>query len=525
MSGLPTTASASLEAHAASGPGRAMVHGAGRVLAAGGALGIIGQFLFHGAALGVNYPIAMGLLLVGGWLLRARRARPSVGDAWLGPAAVVFASFVSVRADPTIVVLDVGASLALAGGALASFGGRSVVARPLTRLFALAAAELAWLFAGAAAVLADSRGQLPSPGRVQRRLAPALPVLRGLLIAIPIVIVFVALFSAADAVFARLVEDIADIEVNLGDLPGRLLLGMALAWLAAGAIGLAASRAAAHRDAPEQRSRGWIGGVEAVTVLIAVDIVFVAFVALQAAYLFGGLDTLSAVGMTYADYARRGFFELVAVAILAGGLVVALERGARARTASIVGAGIGLAILTGAVLASAVLRLRLYQDAYGWTELRLYVLATIILVALGLVGLIAALATDRVRWIGHLLLGASLVIGLALNLIGPARFITEQNVARVLNPELVPPNGSHGLDTWYVVSLGDDAIPDLVRALPALPTEQADALRRELETRRADLRASEELTAWPAWNLGRAAAREALDLAVSRGELDPRSTP
>ena len=49
------------------------------------------------------------------------------------------------------------------------------------------------------------------------------------------------------------------------------------------------------------------------------------FVGLQIAYLFGGLDTLVAAGMTYSDYARRGFFELVAAACLAGAVVVALE--------------------------------------------------------------------------------------------------------------------------------------------------------------------------------------------------------
>ena len=68
-----------------------------------------------------------------------------------------------------------------------------------------------------------------------------------------------------------------------------------------------------------------------VIILVLVDIVFGAFVALQLAYLFGGLDTLTAVGMTYSDYARRGFFELIAAACLAGGLVIVLELHARAQ--------------------------------------------------------------------------------------------------------------------------------------------------------------------------------------------------
>jgi hypothetical protein len=45
-------------------------------------------------------------------------------------------------------------------------------------------------------------------------------------------------------------------------------------------------------------------------------------------------------------------------------------------------AGLGLLVLTGGVLVSAMLRLRLYQDAYGWTELRFYVFAAIIWLAL-----------------------------------------------------------------------------------------------------------------------------------------------
>ncbi len=129
-------------------------------------------------------------------------------------------------------------------------------------------------------------------------------------------------------------------------------------------------------------------------------------------------------------------------------------------------------LLTAVVIASAALRLRLYQEAYGWTELRLYVLATICLLAIAAVALLAQLATDRVRWFGHALIASALAIGLGLNVLGPARFITEQNVARVLDPSLVPPNGSSGLDEIYAFSLGDDAVPALV-ARPA-PRRRGD---------------------------------------------------
>jgi len=152
-------------------------------------------------------------------------------------------------------------------------------------------------------------------------------------------------------------------------------------------------------------------------------------------------------------------------------------------------------------------------------ELRLYVLSTIVLLAIGDVGLALALAMNRVRWIGHLLIVAALVIGFGLNVIGPARFITEQNVARVLDPSLVPPNGSTGLDEEYALSLGDDAVPSLLRALPALDAVSAGYLATLLGIRLDHLRREEGLNAWQAWNGGRSAARDALEAASASGDL------
>jgi hypothetical protein len=308
------------------------------------------------------------------------------------------------------------------------------------------------------------------------------------------------------------------VQVDLGDAGWRLALAAGLAWVATGAFGIAASEPSS--TVPEVRRVGWrIGSTELVTVLVVVNAIFLVFVALQAAYLFGGLDTLAASGLTYAEYARRGFAELVVVAILAGSLVIGADRFARPRTSGVLIGTIGLATLTGVVVASSALRLMLYQDAYGWTELRLYVLATIAWLAIGTAGLVVALVFDRVRWMGHALLAAGLVVGLALNVLGPARFITEQNVSRLLDPSLVPPNGQAGLDASYVMRLGDDAVPALVRALPALEGSAADHLAASLSARLDELREEPGLNAWQAWNAGRDAARDALEAAEARGDL------
>jgi hypothetical protein len=491
------------------------------VLLVAGCLGILGQLLFFDVAIGLNFPIAVALLVGGGWLLKRPMTRIERRDQWLGPAAVTFAAFAAIRADATIVGLDVLTALGLTGGALASYGRRPVLRRSFGALLGLGFAVAGWVLAGAAPVLGAVGRRLPRRRGSLERARPALPVVRGLLIALPVVLVFISLFSAADAVFADVVSDLTRVDLDVGTLPGRALLAAIIGWLAAGGLALAASRPARATAPSAAVAEPWrLGSTEAITVLLVVDALFVWFVAVQGAYLFGGLDTLGAIGMTYSEYARRGFFELVAVAILAGGLIVAAERLVRRRGRGLVGAAIGLAVLTGVVLVSAGLRLRLYQEAYGWTELRLYVIATIVLLGFVLVALVVALVADRVRWIGHAAIVAALAVGLGLNVVGPVRFITEQNVARVLDPALVPANGRSGLDTGYALSLGDDRIPDLLRALPGLAEPEAGFVRDELRHRFAELRANPGLRAWQAWNIGRQQALAALRAAEARGDLD-----
>jgi hypothetical protein len=494
------------------------VRHAGRVVAVAAALGTAGQLLFFEVGLGVNFPILVALLLVGAW--RMHQA-PSIHrlDVWLAPAALVFGAFAAIRADATLVALDVLTAITLTGAAVATFGGRSVVPRPIGMVIGLALSTVGWILAGAVPAVASALRDLPPRAAVGRRAASAMPIVRGLAIAIPVVLVFLALFSTADAVLGQMIDDLFGFELDLGDLGWRVALAFVVAWLAAGALALAASTPRPEaRDEP-QPSRWHLGITEIVIVVVAVDLVFAVFVALQAAYLFGGLDTMSAAGLTYSAYARRGFFELVAVAVMAGGLIVIADRLAPQRTRRAVASAMALAALTGVVLASAALRLRLYQEAYGWTELRLYVVATMALLAVMVVALLVTLVTDRVRWIGHVVIVTALVIGMALNVIGPVRFITEQNVARVLDPSLMPARGQSGLDEAYAAGLGDDAIPSLIRALPELDQRSAGYLRDQLDFRLEQLRHQSGLNAWQAWNAGRTAARDALTDAEARGDL------
>ncbi len=492
----------------------AMVHKARAIGLVAVAIGLLAQYLFVDAAFGINVPIATAALLLASWAIRDRsKPGPRRSDLWVAPGALLLSTFVALRGDTTLEALDMLGAIALTGAALVSFAGVRVLERPFAMVMALAGRLSVSAIADGGAALAALVGILPRL-RGAARNSPVAQVARGIVIAVPLVLLFVFLFASADSVFRQILEDLFDWRLDLGSLPGRLIAAVVVAWLAAGLLTFVARgedrRVPTSGEVPGHGSLR-LGSIEAVTVLVVLDLLFAAFVIVQATYLFGGRDTLEAGGLTYAGYARRGFFELLAVALMVGGLVLALEAFVRRRTLAYLASAIGLVILTMAVLASAFLRLRLYQEAYGWTELRFYVLAAIFWLAIGGVMAIAALATDRTRWLAHGLLVLSFGFGVAFNLIGPVHYVAERNIERAVQPELVPADGQSGLDVYYLASLGDDALPVLSDNLCSLPSSVSPDAFDAVKAWTDRIARDASSRPWQAWNLSRERARDIKD--------------
>jgi hypothetical protein len=491
-----------------------------RLLASALGLGLLAEVALDGSAFGVNVVLLAAATLVAGWLVRRPGRAPDPLDAWLPISALVLATFVAVRGDPFLAVLDTLGVLAFLGASMAAMSGLPVTRRAASVIAGMAAWTLGAVLTGALRVAGAARsGPITAPGWASG-LATRwwLPVLRGLLIGLPLALIFAVLFASADPIFRRGLDDLLGWQLDLGSFAGRAVFTLACAWLAAGLLMVAAtgippferaSLGAAART-PLAIDAARLGTMEAIIVLAIVDLVIGLFVVLQIAYLFGGQSTPVAAGMTYSDYARRGFFELVAAACLAGAVVVALETTVERRTRPYLAGILALIALTAVVLVSAAVRLRLYQDAYGWTELRLYVLMTIAALAVTLVVMAILALAGRMRWLGHGLAAIGLVSLVALNLVAPAGYVAARNVERVIDPSLVPPGGHAGLDAAYLGVLPDDAIPVLVAALPALPESERLPLRRLLDERRRELGTDPALTSPAAWNVGREQAREAL---------------
>jgi uncharacterized protein DUF4153 len=498
-----------------------------RLLAAAVAVGLAGQLLFYGQRMGLNVLLGGAALLAAARLVRRPEARMDRWDLWLPPAALAFAAFIAIRADPALVAFDVLAALGLTGASMAAIAGIPVTRRSLGAVtmlaLSLAASALGGIFRLSPAL---SMGSMLTSGL---RGTVARTAILGLLIALPFLIVFVALFASADPVFARLVQLGFRFDIPLGDLPARVVVAAIITWIAGGLLVFVGGRPAeettgavaeaadppagpADPSAPEVAPATTVRVLDAAVAsvaLVAIDLLFLLFVILQAAYLFGGRDTLGDIGLTYSEYARRGFFELIAAAVVAGGLVLLLEALIRSRSRAYLAAAVTLCALTGVILLSATVRLSLYQQAYGWTELRFYALAAICWLAICVVAAITAILADRTRWVLHAIGFGALAVALVVNAIGPQAYVASANVDRALHPELVPADGEAALDADYLGLLGPDAVPALAQALPHLPRAERDRVARELAALRAELRY--DVTAgWPSFNLAREQARQIL---------------
>lgn len=474
------------------------------VLAVGLAVvwGTAAQLLFMEHGPGINVLLAVSGVLAAAFAIRPRERSIDRRDLWIPAAALLFAVFCAIRADVLLLTFDVSAATALTIASVVVLSGVRVMDLPAGGVLGEALRSLGHVLGKGGAVAGQAWPRLrPFYGA---RAAQAAGYLGGLLIALPFLLLFGALFGAADEVFAKTLGDVFDTDVwleRLGELPWRIAFGVLGAWVAAGAF------ARLHRPPPavaREPGRGWLSPEPALVALLAIDALFAAFVLTQLAYLFGGRDTLEAATITYSAYARRGFFELITVTALVAMLLFAAELAVRRRGRAYLMAALGLLVMTGVILVSAYYRLYLYQQAYGWTEQRFYALAMIGFLAVVLGILAWCVVTERMRYAIQPIVIAVLAAGAFVNVAAPSEFIVRANVARSLDPTGLPYDAQTRLDVWTLASLGPGAVPVLVDLLPSLPEPEQRQLRDALSYQRWG-----HVTSWQSWNLDRERARHA----------------
>ncbi|MER5647435.1 DUF4153 domain-containing protein [Streptosporangium sp. NPDC002524] len=396
--------------------------------------------------------------------------------------------------------------------------GTLLLAGFLTAALALSGAGRGWLGVirgGASVVL----GLLPVPWFLGARLKGlasrrrVMPLLLGGGLTVVLLAVFGALFASADAVFAEAVERVFSAQAWAESMPLRIVLFVVFAVVVASSI-LVGLRPVNEPKAPDLKVT--VGRGLWVTPLTALNLLFATFVGMQLTVLFGSTRwVLEATGLTYAEYARSGFFQLVVVSVFVLAIVAVASgtlelRGAdRWLMAGLLGV---LCVLTLVILFSALHRLDLYADAYGLSRLRASVSAAVLWLG-GIFALVLAAGAARLTGRGHARwLPRTVVVMTSASLLAFAVWNPDLRVAETQ----IAVRGVERVDLEYLGDLGAEAVP----ALDRLPEPARSCVLR-------DVVAANELSGpdpWNGWNLARREARELLERRpVDRGASCPQT--
>jgi hypothetical protein len=331
----------------------------------------------------------------------------------------------------------------------------------------------------------------------------ARPIIKGVLILVPIVFVLLALLRNADPVISWLVNGFTDF-FEQWSFSARLVFFLFLLSVTLGANSLSGRQSDARLPAfPKLSKSVSLGVTEQRIVLVGVAVVLWLFVLLQISYLFHSPPSAVGSGITFADYARQGFAQIAVAATLAGAIILVLER-TRAReiqsaTASqLVPIETAILVALELALASAFRRVVLYENAYGFTVARVYSQAYILALAVALIAL----------WLEIRKGGMSIDFGRRVSIIALATFTILafwNHEAWIANRNVDRATVSGKFDGLYASRLSRDAVPTLLARRAEIPAAE----RTVLEGRLACLRRAAQ-PRWFEFNLRRRAANMAL---------------
>jgi len=465
------------------------------ILAAAIALGIAADLLAHTVPARLNLAVGLGALgLAFGFMAQRELLSLPPKLAPIGVPLGLLSVALVWRDSPTLFALN----LAGVAGLLALATPR-VVAMSHERAglgdYAWGAAQIlgGMSLGGFPLLLADIDWRsIPREGRV--RLASDAAV--GLLAAVPVIAVFGGLLMDSDAVFSRLMTDAFQVKIDFLVEHGFAIVFWS--WAAAGLLRVFTRT----QSPPGSFAYSWAGRLrlgQVGTVVALVDLLFLAFVAVQFRYLFGGADLVrQVIGLSYAEYARSGFFELVAVVALSLPLLLfadwTLDREDRQAVRTFRHLACLMLVLLNIMLASALFRMRLYTLEYGLTELRFYTTAFMGWLVLVFGWFAATVLRGRRYRFASGAVSAALLVLLTLNLLNPDGLIAATNLSRAA--------AGRKFDPAYTALLSADALPTLRRELYTLPRGQACVLAGALKDRW-----NTEFARGDRWNMSYARAR------------------
>jgi len=492
------------------------------------ALGWAFDFLFWKKTPGVNYAIfAMLCLMAAFHLLLSNGLRPHRSTLILLPLFGFFASVTFIRAEPMTTFLAFTFTLLVMTILAVTYLGGRWIQYTITDFLGKSVALIGSLIARPLTFTIDARRAQTEAG-VRPSKYNLWPILRGIIIALPIVAIFASLLSSADVVFGQRLEDLVEL-FKLEKLPEyifRLIYILVIGYALAGVVLHAASESRDEKLVGEDKPiiPPFFGYIESTIILGSVIALFAAFVVIQFQYFFGGHANINVEGYTYSQYAVRGFGELVTVAFFA--LLMLLILGAVTQRESenqrriYSGLGVALVTLLLVMLVSAYQRLGLYEAVYGFSRLRTYTHVFLVWLALLLVATIVLEIMHKERILTFAMLVASFGFAISLPILNVDAFIVQQNIKREVDGVALQDKDRVDLDAQYFLDLSEDAVPVLVNAYKdeSLSRDVQEKVGAALACIRYERGLDKRKATWQSFHLARFNADKAL--VTAKKDLD-----
>ncbi len=283
-------------------------------------------------------------------------------------------------------------------------------------------------------------------------------ILQGILISIPVILLLGSLLSRADNVFGYYIKNLNE-TITLFKIRDSFWQFISSIFISIYIFGLIWSFRYKFRDESNQYfKKETIEPIKIITLLIIINMLYLVFTKVQISYLYAGDLELLPGGLSYSDYARKGFFELVVITIINMVLISFLKAKVIGKDEKI---SITLNVLytfivgfTLNMMFSAFYKMNMYVEAFGYTRLRILVQLFIIL--LGIIIILELIYIWMKVSMFKPILVVSVVFYLAINFFNIDAFIARKNI------EMYKDKGMYGS---YLKILSFDALKEMDKAL------------------------------------------------------------
>ena len=455
-------------------------------------LGILVDFLFYKKSIGASFFVFVSTFLIFSLVLSKnfKKKLSKVQYVLLIPI-ILFSAMVFLRASGFLFFYNILISLFLISLFLILFSKENLLNFTFTKYFISPLSFLTESFRKSAVFIEGCRDKIKTEKKLG---SPKFrSVIKGIILSFPILIIFLLLFYSADIIFQahldKLLEKIVFINIDT-EIVIRILIILIASYIFIGIFAKSfhafKSNVKFEKLSTENNQKDnlkFLGSIESSIVLGAVELLFLVFIIIQFLYLFGGKAYVWGIPeyITYAEYAKKGFAELIAVSIISFLLIYGIDKFGKRENFK---QNKFFKILSGilvceifVIIASAITRLSLYIDGYGYTFSRLfgfiflYWLCSIFLLFLYKIfkEKKESIFLFSVFWLIILFWGG-------INFLNPDAYIAQKNIERYIEEK--------EFDAWHLSRLSEDAVPEIMKFFKINENdEEKIELARELDRR------------------------------------------